>query len=139
MTPGTPFGQQVTLRAQAGGDRTALVMVRTDGRETRLGWRDLDARANQWARHLATVSVGCGSHVALSIPNSVELVLAALGCWKVGAVPIPMRWDLPDWERTRLLEVIAPASSSVSRGRPGRSAHGAAETATPSRRDLSRR
>ena len=109
MTPGTPFGQQLTVRAQAGGDRQALVVVGAGGRETRLSWRELETRANQWARHLASVSAGCGSHVALSIPNSVELVLAALGCWKVGAVPIPMRWDLPDWERTRLLEVIAPA------------------------------
>ena len=47
--------------------------------------------------------------VALSIPNSTELVLAALATWKVGAVPIPMRWDLPEWEHHRLLEVIRPA------------------------------
>ncbi len=131
MTPGTPFGQQVTLRAEAGGDRTALVMVRPDGRETRLGWRDLDARANQWARHLATVGVGCGSHVALSIPNSVGLVLAALGCWKVGAVPIPMRWDLPDWERTRLLEVIAPALVLAEADLAGHAQSASAESGEP--------
>jgi bile acid-coenzyme A ligase len=47
--------------------------------------------------------------VALSVPNSVELIAAALATWKIGAVPIPMRWDLPDWEQQRLLEVIAPA------------------------------
>ncbi len=50
-----------------------------------------------------------GSLVALGIPNSEQLVLAALGCWKIGAVPVPMRWDLPEWERSRVLEVIAPA------------------------------
>ena len=50
-----------------------------------------------------------GSLVALAIPNSEQLVLAALGCWKIGAVPVPMRWDLPDWERFRVLEVIDPA------------------------------
>ena len=49
------------------------------------------------------------SFVALSVPNSVELVAAALATWKIGAVPIPMRWDLPDWEQERLLEVISPA------------------------------
>ena len=36
-------------------------------------------------------------------------MLAVLGCWKIGAVPVPMRWDLPDWERSRVLEVIDPA------------------------------
>ena len=50
-----------------------------------------------------------GSHVALAIPNSQDLVLGTLGCWKIGAVPIPMRWDIPDWERTRLLDVIKAA------------------------------
>jgi bile acid-coenzyme A ligase len=29
-----------------------------------------------------------------------------LGAWKVGAVPVPMRWDLPEWERDRLLGVV---------------------------------
>ena len=50
-----------------------------------------------------------GSLVALGIPNSKNWCLAALGCWKIGAVPVPMRWDLPDWERSRVLEVIDPA------------------------------
>ena len=46
--------------------------------------------------------------MVLALPNSVEIVLATLACWKVGAIPIPMRWDLPEWERERLLEVIEP-------------------------------
>ena len=50
-----------------------------------------------------------GSLVALAIPNSLQLVLATLGCWKIGAVPVPMHWDLPEWERDRVLEVIDPA------------------------------
>ena len=131
MTPGTPFGQQLTVRAQAGGDRQALVVVGAGGRETRLSWRELETRANQWARHLASVSAGCGSHVALSIPNSVELVLAALGCWKVGAVPIPMRWDLPYWERTRLLEVIAPAVVLTEANLAGHAQSAAARSGDP--------
>jgi bile acid-coenzyme A ligase len=69
---------------------------------------ELDGRANQWGRALAAAGAQLGSLVALGIPNSEQLVLAALGSWKIGAVPIPMRWDLPDWERSRVLEVIAP-------------------------------
>jgi hypothetical protein len=26
--------------------------------------------------------------------------------WKLGAVPVPVRWDVPDWEFARLREVI---------------------------------
>jgi bile acid-coenzyme A ligase len=69
---------------------------------------ELDRRANQWGRALAAAGATVGSLVALAIPNSQQLMLAALGCWKVGAVPVPMRWDLPDWERSRVLEVIGP-------------------------------
>ena len=69
---------------------------------------ELDGRANQWGRALAATGAKIGSLVALAIPNSEQLVLAALGCWKIGAVPVPMRWDLPDWERSRVLEVIDP-------------------------------
>jgi bile acid-coenzyme A ligase len=32
--------------------------------------------------------------------------LAVFAGWKLGAVPVPMRWDLPDWELTRLRETI---------------------------------
>jgi bile acid-coenzyme A ligase len=70
---------------------------------------ELDGWANQWGRALAATGAHVGSLVALGIPNSEQLVLAALGCWKIGAVPVPMRWDLPDWERSRVLEVIGPA------------------------------
>ena len=70
---------------------------------------ELDRRANQWGRALTASGAEIGSLVALAIPNSEQLVLAVLGCWKIGAVPVPMRWDLPDWERSRVLEVIDPA------------------------------
>jgi hypothetical protein len=40
--------------------------------------------------------------------GGVEFVLNVLACWKLGAVPIPVRWDLPDWELTRVREVIDP-------------------------------
>jgi len=70
---------------------------------------ELDRRATQWGRALSASGAEIGSLVALAIPNSEQLVLAVLGCWKIGAVPVPMRWDLPDWERSRVLEVIDPA------------------------------
>ncbi len=32
--------------------------------------------------------------------------MCVLATWKVGATPVPVRWDLPDWERQRVLDVI---------------------------------
>ena len=106
---GTPFGRKVTEQAGAQPEATALIIVHRNGSETELTWNDLERKANQWARHLKSAAVAGGSMVVLAVPNSAELILAALASWKLGAVPIPMRWDLPEWERLRLLEVIEPA------------------------------
>ncbi|MFD0853780.1 class I adenylate-forming enzyme family protein, partial [Actinomadura adrarensis] len=44
--------------------------------------------------------------LALSLRNTPEFVLGAIAAWKVGAVPVPVRWDLPDWELSRLKDVV---------------------------------
>ena len=71
--------------------------------------REVEDGATRWARALAARGLECGDRVALLVHNSVELVLGALGAWKLGAVPVPVRWDLPDWERERVLAVIDAA------------------------------
>ena len=86
-----------------------MTIVALDGTAQSLTFGELDARANQWGRALAAAGAETGSLVALAIPNSQHLVLATLGCWKIGAVPIPMHWDLPEWERDRVRAVIDPA------------------------------
>jgi bile acid-coenzyme A ligase len=106
---GIPFGAQLQSLAEQRGDERAVAILALDGTAQNLTFAQIDARANQWGRTLAAAGAGIGSLVALSIPNSEHLVLAALGCWKIGAVPVPMRWDLPEWERSRVLTVIDPA------------------------------
>ena len=106
---GVPFGTKLRQLADQRGDDTALTVIARDGNAQSMTFAELDGRANQWGRALAAAGAQVGSLVALGIPNSEQLVLAALGCWKIGAVPVPMRWDLPEWERSRVLEVIAPA------------------------------
>jgi bile acid-coenzyme A ligase len=105
---GIPFGTKLQQLADQRGDHTAVTIVARDGTAHSMTFAELDARANQWGRALAVAGAELGSLVALAIPNSEQLVLGALGCWKIGAVPVPMRWDLPDWERSRVLEVIDP-------------------------------
>jgi bile acid-coenzyme A ligase len=119
---GTPFGTKVTEQARAQPETVALIVIHRDGSDTALTWNELERRANQWARHLETTAVTAGSMVALSVPNSVELVLATLASWKLGAIPIPMRWDLPEWERLRLLDVVAPAFLLTEENRDGHAA-----------------
>jgi bile acid-coenzyme A ligase len=106
---GIPFGTKLQDLAEQRRDDTAVTVVALNSSTQTLTFGELDARANQWGRALAARGVETGSLVAIAIPNSVHLVLATLGCWKVGAVPIPMHWDLPEWERDRVRAVIEPA------------------------------
>jgi bile acid-coenzyme A ligase len=105
---GVPFGTKLRELAAERRDAPAVTVVALDGTAQTLTFGELDARANQWGRMLAANGAKTGSLVALAIPNSQHLFLAALGCWKIGAVPIPMHWDLPEWERDRVRAVIDP-------------------------------
>src|SRR6202035_3202696 len=109
LDEGIPFGTKLTELAEQRRDEPAVTIVALDGTAHSLTFGELDARANQWGRALTASGAETGSLVALAIPNSQHLVLATLGCWKIGAVPIPMHWDLPEWERNRVREVIDPA------------------------------
>ena len=109
LEDGIPFGVKLHELAEQRRDEPAVTIVALDGSAQSVTFGELDARANQWGRALAARGAGTGSLVALAIPNSLHLVLATLGCWKIGAVPVPMHWDLPEWERDRVRAVIDPA------------------------------
>ena len=128
---GIPFGAKLRQLAEQRGDDTALTVIARDGNAHSMTFAELDGRANQWGRALAAAGAKVGSLVALGIPNSEQLVLAALGCWKIGAVPVPMRWDLPEWERSRVLEVIAPAVTVDDHTRSTLTATAADQSAGP--------
>jgi bile acid-coenzyme A ligase len=104
-----PFGARIHELAMAKKpDDLALVFAAEDGSERQFTWRELDDRSTQVGRLLAERGLGTGDRVALALKNSPELVFAVFGGWKVGAVVVPMRWDLPAWELERLLAVVAP-------------------------------
>ncbi|HEY3670947.1 MAG TPA: AMP-binding protein [Acidimicrobiia bacterium] len=86
----------------------AYVHLAMDGSESSATWSELHRRSSQVAAALAARGVEFGDRVALGIRNSSEFVFGVLATWKLGAVPIPVRWDVPDWELDRLKEVIEP-------------------------------
>ena len=53
--------------------------------------------------------LGFGDRLGMAMPNSLQLVLSTVAAWKLGAIPVPVRWDLPDWERERLRETVDAA------------------------------
>ncbi|MBW0013442.1 class I adenylate-forming enzyme family protein [Mycobacterium sp.] len=128
---GIPFGTKLAELAEQRRDDQAVTVVALDGTADTLTFGQLEAGANQWARALVAAGAQAGSLVALGIPNSVHLILATLGCWKIGAVPVPMHWDLPEWERDRVREVINPAVVVDEQSRWALAARAAGESQSP--------
>lgn len=94
--------------ATARPDDVAYVHLAMDGSERSVTWSELDRRAGQVAAAFGARGVGFGDLVGLGIRNSPELVIAVLAAWKLGAVPVPVRWDVPEWELERLQAAIDP-------------------------------
>jgi len=77
-------------RAAREGDAVVLVC----GREA-LSAAELDRRAEGFAAELARRGVGPGAIVGVSLPRSLELVVALLGILKAGAAYLPLDPDYP--------------------------------------------
>ena len=78
-------------------DKTALVSG-----DTRLTFREFDARINQFAHALAARGVGPGDNIGLQVYNGTEFLIAMLGAFKLRAVPININYRYVDEELTYL-------------------------------------
>jgi bile acid-coenzyme A ligase len=103
-----PIVGQVRHLATTRGDDPVYRHIAMDGTEREVTWEWLDQRSTQLAGALRGRGVGFGDRVGLGLRNSPEFVISVFATWKLGAVPVPVRWDVPDWELARLREVIDP-------------------------------
>jgi len=109
VAPGAvSFGRRLTELAHERGSSTAVVSVARDGSSASIGWDELDRRSNQLARAIGKHGVAAGDLVGIRISNGIPHVVAAFATWKRGAVPVPMRWDLPAWELERVRAAFEP-------------------------------
>jgi len=106
---GIPYGTRLHQVAEPRRDEVAIVFVAEDGHERLVTWGEVDDRSTQLARVLAEEGLAAGDYLAISLKNSPEHLFACFAGWKVGAAVVPMRWDLPDWELSRLMDVLKPA------------------------------
>jgi crotonobetaine/carnitine-CoA ligase len=79
------LGQLVADKAAEHGDRTFIRY-----RDRTLSYRDLDRISNRLANGLARLGVTAGTHVALMLENSPEIVLLYVALGKLGAVSVPI-------------------------------------------------
>jgi bile acid-coenzyme A ligase len=74
--------------------------------EQGITWGELARWSGHLALELAQRGVGAGDRLAIGLRNSPAFVASAFAAWRLGAVPVPVRWDLPAWELERVHEVI---------------------------------
>jgi amino acid adenylation domain-containing protein len=92
-------------RAAGDGTRTAL-----EHREARLGYGELNARANRLARYLAGLGVGPEVPVAVCLRRSLDLAVGLLAVLKAGGAYLPLD---PDSPRERLAFMLADLGAPV--------------------------
>jgi bile acid-coenzyme A ligase len=95
----TPIPSLLSRLASEHSSRPAV----SCGAET-IDWTELHRRSNRLARAYQQAGARQGDIIALGLPNSVELVVAACAVWKAGATPLPLSWQLPEAERMGILE-----------------------------------
>ena len=78
-------------------------------RDEQLTFIELNARANQLARHLQTLGVSTESLVAICMERSVEMVVALLATLKAGAAYIPLDPESPVERQASILRETQPA------------------------------
>src|SRR6201999_2451574 len=72
--------------------------------QERLTYRELNARANQLARHLRAMGVGAEMLVGVCVERSAELIVALLGVLKAGGGYVPLDTNYPARRLTFMLE-----------------------------------
>ena len=100
----TSYGRAFSVQAEREPERA---MLECDGRVATRG--EVEGRSNRLARVYAERGVGPGDFVAIALPNGVEFVEAAIASWKLGAVPQPISWHLPQAERDAIVDLAEPA------------------------------
>ncbi len=75
-----------------------------------LTYRELNARANQLARHLQKLGVGPDSLVGICVERSPEMVVGLLGILKAGGAYVPMD---PEYPLERLAFMVADSGISL--------------------------
>lgn len=108
MAQPVSFGQRIAMLAEEHPDQDAIIFIPLVGEEERVSWERLDRRSNQLARLLAEWGVTETSRVVVGMPNIPAHYLVTIAAWKLGALVIPIRYNLPARERDALLDLAEP-------------------------------
>ncbi len=105
--PSRLVGAHQLFEAQAARTPAAVAV---SFRDHRLTYAELDARANQLARHLAGLGVGPGVLVGLCLGRSIELPVALLAVLKAGGAYVPLD---PTHPKDRIAGILEDAGAAL--------------------------
>ena len=66
--------------------------------EHSINFQQLDRDSNRWARAYQKRGVQAGNLVTFALPNGIEFFICCLALWKLGAIPQPVSYRLPEKE-----------------------------------------
>ena len=135
------FSRRLQQLAEQTPDSPAV----TFGSETTT-YREFDDAATRFGRRLIDLGAKQGDYVTIAEPNSIEFLISAAACWKIGAVPQPVSARLPGLELEQIVELAQsrlvvgadldgytclPAGSSTDETTAGYSSEPLAEHVSP--------
>ncbi|MDB4976585.1 MAG: long-chain-acyl-CoA synthetase [Myxococcaceae bacterium] len=110
LLPNMPFGVSKLLDERVASDPNSLALAFADERYT---WRDLDRRANQYARFFQSRGIGQGDVVALLMDNRPDFVFIFYGLAKLRAVTSLINTNLAGATLTHAINVCKPKAVLV--------------------------
>jgi fatty-acyl-CoA synthase len=110
LLPNMPFGVSKLLDARVASDPNSLALAYLDERYT---WRDLDRRANQYARFFQSRGIGQGDVVALLMDNRPDFLFIFYGLAKLRAVASLINTNLNGATLTHAINVCKPKAVLV--------------------------
>lgn len=101
-------GRYLPQRIADLASHTPNAIALTDARQ-QMSYGQLQARVDSMAQGLKQQGVGAGSMVALALPRSVDLVIAMLASWRLGAAYLPLDVQWPQARQALMLEQAGAA------------------------------
>ncbi len=103
------WGRRISILASIHPDAPAIHFSPAGGPERIVTWQELDRTSNRWARRFQELGLDETGLLMIALPNCPEHYFATYAGWKLGALVLPTRSNLPPAERDQILEVANPA------------------------------
>lgn len=104
------YPQRLRQIAEAQPDLMAIRWV-VDGEElAAITYRTLCGAADRLARRFLAEGANADSLIAIALPNGIPFFVGMAAAWRIGACPVPLKYDMTAAERQPLIDLLKPAA-----------------------------